>query len=79
MSPGFGDDVHDRAAGTPQVGAVSIRGDAELLHYFVGELVWRAIAAAGLSEEGIVVVAAIDQVAGLEATNAAEGQIAIRA
>ena len=75
----FGDHVHHRAAGASQFGAVGVRGDAELLHHFVGELVGRAIAAAGLSEKGVVVVAAVDQIAGLVAANAAEGKIAVRA
>ena len=74
-----GDHVHHRAAGASQVGAVSIRRHAELLHHFVRELVRRAIAAAGLSKERIVVVAAVHQIAGLKSPDAAKGQIAIRA
>ena len=79
VGPGFGDHIHHRAAGASQFGAVGIGGNAELLHHFVGKLIGRAVAAASLAEEGVVVVAAIDQVAGLEAANAAKSQIAVRA
>ena len=74
----FGDHVHHRTPGAPQVGAISVRGDAELLHHFVGELIGRAIAAAGLSEKGVVVVAAVHQIAGLVAADTAKGQVPIR-
>ena len=74
----LGDHIHHCASGTSQVGAVGIRGDAKLLYHFVGELIRRAIAAAGLSEKGVVVVAAVHQVAGLKAADAAKSKIAIR-
>ena len=61
----------------PDSAETGIRGDAEFLDDFVGKLIGRAISSAGLGEEGVVVVAAIDQVAGLEAANAAEGEIAV--
>ena len=77
IGAGFGDDVDDGAAGASLLGAVGIGGDAELLHDFGGELVGSAIASASLGEEGVVVVAAIDQEAVLESANAAEGKIAI--
>src|SRR5678816_551785 len=74
----FGDYVHHRTPGPPQVGAVSVRGDAELLHHFVGELIGRAIAAAGLPEKSVVVVAAVHQITGLVAADAAKGEVPIR-
>ena len=77
IGAGFGDDVDDGAAGASQFGAVGIGGDAELLHDFVGELIRRAIEAAGLGEEGVVEVAAIDEEAVLESAKATEGEIAV--
>ncbi len=73
----LGDDVDDGAAGASLFSAVGIGGDAELLHDFGGELVGSAVASAGLGEEGIVVVAAIDEGGVLESANAAEGEIAV--
>jgi hypothetical protein len=73
----FGDDVDDRAAGASLFRAVGIGGDAELLHDFGRELVGSAIASTSLGEEGIVVVAAIDEGGVLESANTAEGKIAV--
>jgi len=77
VGAGFGDDVDDRAAGASLFGAVGIGGDAELLYNFGGKLVGSAIASASLGEEGVVVVAAVDEGGVLESANAAEGEIAV--
>ena len=42
-------------------------------------MIGRAITATSLGEEGVVVIAAVHQITGLEATNPAKRQIAIRA
>ena len=73
----FGDDVDHCAAGAAEFGSVRIRGDAEFLHHFGGELVGSAVASASLSEEGVVEVAAIDQKTVLETAQAAEREIAV--
>jgi hypothetical protein len=77
VGAGFSHYVHHRTTGASQVSAVGIGGNAEFLNYLVGKLVGRAVAAAGLAKESIVVVAAIDKVAGLEASDAPEGQIVV--
>ena len=77
VGAGLGDHVDHRAAGASGFGGNGIRRDAEFLDDFIGKLIGSAIASAGLGEEGVVVVGAIDQVAGLEAANAAEGEIAV--
>ena len=74
---GLGDDVDDGAAGASGFGGDGIGGDAEFLDHLVGKLIGGAIAAAGLGEEGVVVVGAIDEVTGLEAADAAEGEVAV--
>ncbi len=61
----------------PDFGGNGIGRDAEFLDDFVGKLIGGAIASAGLGEEGVVVVGAIDQITGLEAANAAEGEVAV--
>ncbi len=73
----FGDDVDDCTAGASLLRTVGIRGDAELLDDFVGELVGRAIQAASLGEEGVVEIAAIDQEAVLKSAQATERKIAV--
>ncbi len=77
IGTGLGDYVNDRAAGASLFGAVGIGRDAELLHDFVRELVRSAIEAAGLGEEGVIEVAAIDQEAVLESAQSAEREIAV--
>ncbi len=77
IGAGLGDDVNDGAAGASLFGSVGIGGDTELLHDFGGELVGCAIASAGLGEESVVVVAAIDEGGVLESANAPEREIAV--
>ncbi len=77
VGAGFGDDVDHGAAGASGFGGDGIGRDAEFLDYFIRKLIRRAISAAGLGEEGVVVVSAVNQVAGLEAANAAECEVAI--
>ena len=77
LEPGFRDDVDDGSAGAAEFGAIGVGGDAKLLHGFGGEIVRLAVASAGLGVEGVVVVAAVDEEAVLESSNAAEGEIAI--
>ena len=77
VGAGLGDDVDHGTGGASLLGAVGIGGDAKLLHDFGGELVGGAIASAGLGEESVVVVQAVDQGGVLEPTNAAEGEIAV--
>ena len=77
IGAGFGDDVDDGAAGASLFSAVSVGGDAELLHDFGGELVGSAVASASLGEESVVVVAAVDERGVLESANAAEREIAV--
>ena len=76
IGAGLGDDVDYGAAGASLLSTVGIGGDAELLHDFVGELVGSAVETAGLGEESIVEVAAVDQEAVLKSANAAERKIA---
>ena len=78
VGSGFGNYIHNCAAGPSQISPVRVRGNAKLLHHFVGKLIGRPVAAASLSEKGVVVVTSVDQVAGLEATDTPESQIAIR-
>ena len=73
----FGDHIHYGATSSAQLGAVGVGGDAELLHYFVGKLIGGTIAATGLPKKRIVVVATIDQIAGLESANPSEGEVAV--
>src|SRR5579863_549132 len=75
---GFCDHVDDRTAGASLLRTVGIRGDAELLHDFRGKRIGRAVASAGLGEEGVVEVESINQKAVLESSDATEGEIAIR-
>jgi len=77
IGAGFSDNVDDGAAGASEFGTVRIRGDAEFLHDFVGELVGGAIEAASLGEEGVVEVAAVDEETVLESAEAAEREIAV--
>jgi hypothetical protein len=78
IGSGLGDYVYHRAAGTSQFCAIGIRGNAKLLHHFVGKLVGSAIAAASLSKEAIVVIGAVHQVTGLIPADSAKREIAIR-
>ena len=77
IGAGLGDDVDDGAARASLLGAVGIGGDAELLHHLGGELVGSAIASARLGEEGVVVVAAVDEERVLKSANATEREIAV--
>ena len=77
IGAGLGDDIDDGAAGASLLGAVGVGGDAELLHHFGGDYIGSAIASARLSEEGVVVVAAVDEKSVLESANAAEREIAV--
>src|SRR5271165_1131659 len=79
IGAGFRDHVDDRASGSSQFCAVGVRGDPELLHNFIRELVRSAIAAACLREEGIVVVSPVYQITRLIAADPAKGQVTIRA
>ena len=78
VGAGLGDNVDDGAAGASLLRAVGIGGDAELLDDFVGELVGGAVKTASLGEEGVVVVVAIDEIAGLISANASESQVTVR-
>ena len=78
VGTGFGNDVDHRSARATEFGSVGVGGNAEFLDNFVGELIGGAITPASLPEEGIVVVGAVNEVAGLVAANAAEGEVAVR-
>jgi len=77
IGSGLGDDIDDGPAGASVFGAEGVCGDAKLLHHFIGKLVRHAIKPAGLGEESIVEVAAIDEETVLESTQAAEGEITV--
>ena len=66
IGAGFGDNVDHGSGGAALFGAEGVGGDAKLLHDFGRDLEGRAIASASLGEEGIVVVAAVDQGGGSE-------------
>ena len=76
IGAGLRDYVDHGSGGAALFGAEGIGGDAKLLHDFGGDLEGSAIASASLGEEGVVVVAAIDQRSGLKSADAAEGKIA---
>ena len=71
-SAGFRHHIDYRTAGPAGFGRSRIRRHSELLNNFIRELVRGPVPATRLAEERVVVVAAIDQIAGLKATNAAE-------
>jgi hypothetical protein len=75
----FRDHVDHSSAGAPKFRSVGIGRDSELLYNLVRELIRRAIAATRLGEECVVVVGAIDQIAGLESAHSAKRQVAIGA
>ena len=77
VGAGFGDNVDDGAAGASLFRAVGVRGDAEFLDDFVGELVRRTVKAASLGEEGVVEVAAIDEETVLKSAQATERKITV--
>src|SRR6185437_3341197 len=78
VGPRFGDHVDYRASSPARLRRSRIRRDPELLNDFIRKLVRCPVAATCLSKERIVVVAAIDQIAGLESADAPEREIAIR-
>src|ERR1019366_3839442 len=68
----------DRASSLPELRAIGVGGDAELLDDFVAELIGRAIAAPRLGKEGVIVVRAIHQKAVLKSPGSAKRQVAVR-
>src|SRR5205085_1251043 len=75
---GLRDDVYDRAARAPELGGEAILVDLKLLHGLFTELVGRAHAAAPerLTEEGVVVVNAVNLEAVECAALPADGEVA---
>ena len=78
VGTGLRHDIDHRSACASQFRAVSVGTDAKFLYHFVGELIRCAIPSPGLREETIVIVGAVEQIAGLIAANPSEGEIAIR-
>src|SRR5438105_12641337 len=69
---GFCHHIDYCAAGAPYLCAIGIRGDSELLHNLIRELVRGTIPSTRLRKEGIIIIAAIDKIARLVAANAAK-------
>src|SRR5581483_3564030 len=66
----FCDYIHHRATRAPGFGRRRILRYPELLNDLIRELIGRAISPARLSEERVVVVASVHQIAGLKTSNA---------
>ena len=78
VRPGARDNVDDRATGTTELRREAVLVDLKLLHRFFGKLVWRANTAApeSLTEEGVVVIHAVNLKIIKSSLLAADGDVA---
>src|SRR5690349_6489950 len=62
IGTGFGNNIHHSSTGTSQLCPVSVRRNSELLHHFVGKLIWRAVSSTRLRKESVVIVRPVNQI-----------------
>ena len=69
------DNIHHASPRAAEFSTVGIGGDAELLDYFIAELIRRAVTPASLGKEAVIIVASIDKEACLGPANPSNRKI----